>query len=83
MPTVLRKDGFRVMIPTHDHPPAHEHCYRGDALVVVILPTATSDATIREVGRAAKPRDVSDAVRIVNENRSLLWNKWNKLYGQP
>ena len=82
MPTVLRQDGFRVMIPTHDHPPAHVHCYRGDALVVVILPTQNSDAMIREIGRATKPRDLSDAVRIVNQNRSHLWNEWNKLYGQ-
>lgn len=82
MPTVLRQDGFRVMIPTRDHPPAHVHCYRGEALVIVLLPTESGAAVVREVGRATKPRDMTDAVRIVNENRTLLWDAWNRLYGQ-
>ena len=28
MPTVLRRDGFDVMIYTHDHAPAHVHVWK-------------------------------------------------------
>ena len=81
MPTIHRQDGFRVMIFTKDHRPAHVHCFRGDAVVVVDLPHAGSAATIREFNPHVKQNDLADAARIVNENQNKLWNAWRFYHG--
>ena len=79
MPTIIRQDGFRVMIYPDDHEPAHVHCYRGDSVITVWL--GDKAATIREASAAAKPQDQRDALRIVNQHRERLWKAWRKHHG--
>ena len=81
MPTVHRQEGFRVIVNTDDHRPAHVHCVRGDAVVIVNLATERAAATLRESNKQAKHNDLADAVRIVNENDHKLWNAWRFYHG--
>jgi hypothetical protein len=37
MPTVLREDGFELMIYTNDHQPAHVHVHKAGAEAVIEL----------------------------------------------
>ena len=81
MPTIHRQDGFRLMIFPNDHRPAHVHCIRGDAVVVVNLPSEGHAATLRKFSSQAKQSDLADAVRIVNENDHKLWTAWSFYHG--
>lgn len=77
MPTLVRQNGFRVMIHTDDHAPAHVHCYRGKKLVVVTL----ADLSVRDRQHASN-RDVQVAVRIVEQHRDRLLQAWRDCHGE-
>lgn len=81
MPTIHRQDGFKIRVYPKDHPPAHVHCRRGKAVVVVFLPTDGRRPMLREQNRHAKFDDVTDALRIVGENSDSLWNAWRQCHG--
>ena len=74
MPTVLRQDGFEVMIYTHDHLPRHVHVFRGGAEVLISIETIA----VREV-RGMKTKDVRAAQEIVAANQELLMSEWNRI----
>ncbi len=74
MPTVLRRDGFEVMIYTHDHLPMHVHVFRGGAEVLISIETIA----MREV-RGMKTKDVRAAQEIVAANQELLMSEWNRI----
>ena len=77
MPTIVRQNGFRVMIHTDDHAPAHVHCYRGRRLVVVNL----ADLSVRDREHATN-QDVRVALRIVREHWGLLRQMWRAIHGE-
>lgn len=79
MVTVLREGGFRIVIFTDDHEPAHVHVY-GDG-----------EAKIQLVGREDRPEliwvqrmksgDVRKAMAIVTQHRSELLARWRQMHG--
>ena len=82
MPTVLRVDGFRVVIylPPREHEPAHVHVWKDDAEVVIDVATARRRQTIRSVSRM-RTADVVKAFRIVEENADYLLTCWRQYHG--
>ena len=76
MPTILRQDGFDVMIHTDDHGPPHVHCYGDDAVVVVEL------QTLRIRRRRGSDRDVRTARNVVERNRDRLLKAWRQFHGE-
>lgn len=77
MPTLVRQNGFQVMIHTDDHRPAHVHCYRDGRLVAVRL----SDLSVVKLRRASR-RDISDALQIVAEHHDRLAQAWREIHGE-
>ena len=76
MPTILRQDGFAVMIHTDDHAPPHVHCYGENAVVVIEL----ESLNVRR--RKGSDRDVQVARAIVEEHRALLLREWERIHGE-
>lgn len=76
MPTVLRKDGFAVMIYTQDHIPAHVHIWSagGEILINII-----SFEIIKVEGMSR--RDSAKAVEIVEANQEYLLGRWHEIHG--
>ena len=76
MPTVLRQDGFQVMIYTQDHPPAHAHVWRagGEAVINIASLEATNIEDMRR-------RDAARAVAIVKANQGYLLERWHEIHG--
>mgnify|MGYP001335360210 CR=1 FL=1 len=78
MVTVLRESGFRFVIFTDDHEPAHVHVY-GDG-----------EAKIQLVGRQGEPElvwlqrmksgDVRKAMAIVVRHRTELLARWRQMH---
>jgi len=80
VPTVLRVDGFQVMIFFNDHPPPHVHVRKAGSLVVIELESATGPQTVREV-HAMSQADVVKAFQIVRAHHDLLDQKWREIRG--
>ena len=75
MPTILRQDGFEVMIYTRDHEPPHVHVWHaGTELVINLDPLA-----IRENNRML-PNNSRKAFDIVAYNQTDLLIAWRRLH---
>jgi hypothetical protein len=80
MPTVLRIDGYEIVIYTHDHAPPHVHVFIRGNEVVVDLNCKIGEPEVRDVYRM-KLREVRDALKIVTTHRELLCNMWREIHG--
>jgi hypothetical protein len=80
MPTVLRIDGYEIVIYLNDHPPPHAHVFVRGNEVVIDLNCELSEPEVRDVYRM-KPREVRDALRIVTTHRELLCSMWKEIHG--
>jgi len=76
MPTIIRQDGFDVMIFTNDHRPAHVHVFKARAEVVLML----APVSIRENYRMSK-KNVRKAIDIISSNLELLLQSWREIHG--
>ena len=78
MPTVLRIDGFDVVIllPPREHGPAHVHVRKAGSEVVIVL----SSLAVQRV-EGMRSADVVSAVGIVSHHRNELLAAWRKHHG--
>ncbi|WP_238332800.1 DUF4160 domain-containing protein [Acetobacter sp. DmW_136] len=78
MPTLLRINGFRVVIYTADHVPMHVHVISADGEAVI------------EIGRKArliraggmKDKVIQEALVIVQDHTEMLAEAWEKIHGE-
>ena len=80
MPTVLRFDGFSVVVYPADHVPAHVHVFSGGNEAVLNLNCPAGPATLRENygfsrGAIARIRDA------LNEAVVRLCREWRRIHG--
>lgn len=78
MPTVLRADGFRVMIYFNDHRPAHVHVWYGDADARIELRPAVA---LTRINGSMSLSMAWRAVQLVKQHRNFLIGKWNEIHG--
>lgn len=77
MITILREAGFRIVIFTDDHEPAHVHVYGdGDAKVQIAGERAE---LVWVVGMKAS--DIRKMMTIVERNRDRLLAAWQDIHG--
>lgn len=79
MPTVLRKNGFRVMIYTKDHEPMHVHIFK-QGEIIANLGNEETPVSVRE-NNAMSKKDERAALILVAENQEFLLEKWREIYG--
>ena len=75
-PVVLRVDKFRIMIYSDDHSPAHVHVQSAGNDVKIRLDPVT---VVKNGGFG--PKDVSRAMRIVEEHQDYLLTEWRNHFG--
>ncbi len=80
MPTVLRKNGFQIIIYTEDHPPMHVHIFKAEGELIVNIGDELADISIREY-RGMRRSDRRLALRLVTENLIILVEKWREIHG--
>jgi hypothetical protein len=78
MPTILRVQGFRIMIFPNDHAPAHVHVFKGGATFQVDLKTFT---TSNEKGNLSD-RDLKLAKLLVRKHSEILREEWERIHGE-
>ncbi len=79
MPTIIFQNGFRIMIYPNDHPPPHVHAFKSGQSVINLGDDRTKPF-VRE-NRGMSVRDERLALKLVAENREILWEKWSEMYG--
>lgn len=77
MPTVLRQAGFRVMINTEDHPPAHVHCIKAGASVLIEI----ESLKVRK-NYGMQIHEIRNAVKLVEAHQAMLLVEWRKVFPQ-
>ena len=80
IPTVLRKDGFEVMIFLNDHRPAHVHVFKAEGELVVHLGSATTPPSVR-INIDVSKADERKALMIVGEHQAELLREWRRIHG--
>jgi len=80
MPTVLRVDGFRVIIWPNDHAPPHVHVFSAEAQATIELGDAGRHPRLRENLRM-KPAVLAKALQVVFEHQAMLMQKWREIHG--
>ena len=80
MVTVLRSDGFRVIIFANDHEPVHVHVF-GDGEAKIDLSGPDHKPLLVRARQRAK-QDIRRAMRLVLEYRRFLAGKWRDIHGR-
>lgn len=80
MPTIIRHGGFRVVIYTDDHAPAHVHVFYGREELLVSLGSDTEPVGVR-TNRGMKPQRILKALRLVADHQALLLERWREIHG--
>ena len=77
MPTVLRQNGFRVMIHTADHPPPHVHFIKAGTAVLIEI------ESLKVRDNFGMPlSEIRNAQKIVADNQTRLLLEWRKVFPQ-
>jgi Domain of unknown function (DUF4160) len=79
MVTVYRAHGFRIVIFTDDHEPAHVHVFGDGELKVNLL--GPDDKPQLIWAEAMKRNDIRRAMTIVGEQHKLLLERWREIHG--
>jgi len=77
MPTLLRINGFRVVIYTADHEPMHVHVINAEGEAVIVI--GRKARLIRSGGM--KDKSVQNALEIVQDNAGMLAEAWETIHG--
>jgi Domain of unknown function (DUF4160) len=80
MPTVLRQDGFRVVIYLNDHLLSHVHAIKGEGEVRVGLGSKYTAPALISVSGKISDRDIAQALFLVKNHQSELLAKWRELH---
>lgn len=80
MPTILRRKGWAVVIPTADHPPPHVHVQRPGMDVKVDLVGPDGLPCVVRI-RGAPDHEAWRALAIVYEHQQLLLDAWRDHHG--
>jgi hypothetical protein len=80
MPTVLRIDGYAILIYFEDHVPAHVHVFSGGNETIINLNCRDGEPEIRDIYRM-KPREVRQALHTVTKHREHLCKMWKEICG--
>ena len=80
MPTVLRIDGYEIMIYRHDHLPPHVHVFTGECETIVNLHCPKGEPDIREVFHC-KAKQAKGALKVVKKHQELLCAMWEEIHG--
>lgn len=82
MPTVIRQNGFRIVIYSNDHLPCHVHAIKGDGEVRIDLGCSAppTPPSLMSVMGKISDKDVTKALFLVSEHQIELLAKWSEIH---
>lgn len=82
MPTIIREQGFRVVIYPNDHVPAHVHVLIGDTEIRINLGNEQQEPALMTVRGSISNKDVVRGLELVKRNQMLCLTRWKEIHGQ-
>lgn len=79
MVTVYREAGFRFIIFTDDHEPAHVHVFGDGHVKINLIGGGGRPELVSNDG--LKTGDLRKVMRIVTEQQSMLLERWKAYHG--
>lgn len=79
MPTIVIKNGFRIVIYPDDHLPPHVHVFKSDQEVKINLGDFNLAPSLIEAWMNKK--DTRKAFELVIENQEILIEAWREIHG--
>ena len=76
MPTLLIADGFRFFFYANEHEPKHVHVVNGDDFVKIEL------ASLKVSQNYMKPKDLKQALALVEAHRTQFERQWDEYFSQ-
>ena len=76
MPTVIKQDGFRIVIWPNDHLPPHVHVFKGDSEVKIAL----VEPKVFNIEGKISNKDISKSLSLVIEYQVKLLEKWREIH---
>lgn len=80
MPTILREQGFRVVIYPNDHLPSHVHVFKGSGEVRIELGDEESNPSLMTIAGQISDKDVAKALYLVKESQAKLLARWREIH---
>ena len=80
MPTILRIDGFLVMIMPNDHRPPHVHIFRAEGHLRIAIGDEENRPKLMEAFGMSN-KDIKKALDIVITHQTKLIEAWRKIHG--
>ena len=81
MPTVLRFDGFNVIVYPADHIPAHVHVFGGGNEAIFNLNCPTGPVALRE-NYGISRRAIARIRKTLDDAIPMLCHEWRRIHGQ-
>ena len=80
MPTIIKQDGFRIVIYPNDHTPAHVHVLKADGEVRIDLGNEKMLPSLISVRGKISDKEVIRALSLVTEYQIELLAKWDEIH---
>ena len=80
MPTIHRESGFRIVIYSDDHEPAHVHVRRAEGRVKINLRGLDGQPEL-VVARNLTKAEIRRALAIVTDHQAVFLEKWRDIHG--
>jgi hypothetical protein len=77
MPTIIRQNGFRIVIFPNDHIPPHVHVFKSGAEVRIEI---GEEPTLLSVEGKIGNKDLAKALNLVIEHQIELLEKWKEIH---
>jgi Domain of unknown function (DUF4160) len=77
---VYEEDGFKFVIYSDDHMPAHVHVKKAGNMMRIQLDTGQGVKILNVEGNPKDP-EIAKAKRLVLANHQLLMEKWREVHG--
>jgi len=82
MPTVFVFFGFRFVFYSNDHEPVHIHVVKGKGRVKEYAVYQTIPEVILLENKGLKSNELKMAEMIIEENREIIVENWNRFFGK-
>ena len=82
MPTIIRQNGFRIVIYPNDHPPCHVHVIKGEGEIRIHLGRSlpVTPPSLMSVTGKISDKDIVKALFLVSEHQIELLAKWSEIH---
>lgn len=89
MPTIIRQDGFKVVIYSNDHIPAHVHVLKGSGEIRINLgyvsrkeEETTIPPSLMTVTGTISNKEIAKALGVVQKNQARLLTRWSEIHDE-